>query len=60
MISEIECEYIVTIDGPANSGKTTLGQLVSYELGFEFIETGLFSEQLLVYIIPTIPIQTIL
>lgn len=33
---------IVTVDGPAGSGKTTLGRRLALELGLPFIDTGLF------------------
>ena len=31
---------IVTIDGPAGSGKSTAARLVAARLGFEFLDTG--------------------
>jgi len=33
---------IVAIDGPAGSGKTTVGRLVAQRLGFALVDTGLF------------------
>ena len=33
---------IVTVDGPAGSGKSTLGRRLAAELGLPFIDTGLF------------------
>jgi cytidylate kinase len=33
---------IVAIDGPAGSGKTTVGRLVADQLGFALVDTGLF------------------
>jgi len=33
---------VVTVDGPAGSGKTTLGRRLAVELGLPFIDTGLF------------------
>jgi cytidylate kinase len=33
---------IVAIDGPAGSGKTTIGRLVAEALGFALVDTGLF------------------
>jgi cytidylate kinase len=33
---------IVAIDGPAGSGKTTIGRMVADKLGFALIDTGLF------------------
>ncbi|TMC62440.1 MAG: hypothetical protein E6J16_11405, partial [Chloroflexota bacterium] len=33
---------IVAIDGPAGSGKTTVGRLVADALGFALVDTGLF------------------
>ncbi len=33
---------IVAIDGPAGSGKTTIGRLVARTLGFALVDTGLF------------------
>jgi cytidylate kinase len=33
---------IVAIDGPAGSGKTTVGRLVAHALGFALVDTGLF------------------
>ncbi len=33
---------IVAIDGPAGSGKTTIGRLVAQALGFALVDTGLF------------------
>jgi cytidylate kinase len=33
---------IVTIDGPAGSGKTTVGRMVADALGFALVDTGLF------------------
>ena len=33
---------IVAIDGPAGSGKTTIGRLVAERLGFALVDTGLF------------------
>ncbi|MEO6797600.1 MAG: (d)CMP kinase [Candidatus Dormibacter sp.] len=33
---------IIAIDGPAGSGKTTIGRLVAEALGFALVDTGLF------------------
>jgi cytidylate kinase len=33
---------VVTVDGPAGSGKTTLGRRLALSLGLPFIDTGLF------------------
>ena len=33
---------IVAIDGPAGSGKTTVGRMVAEKLGFALVDTGLF------------------
>ena len=33
---------VVTVDGPAGSGKTTLGRRLALALGLAFIDTGLF------------------
>ena len=33
---------IIAIDGPAGSGKTTIGRLVAEKLGFALVDTGLF------------------
>ncbi|MGA9114695.1 MAG: (d)CMP kinase, partial [Candidatus Dormiibacterota bacterium] len=33
---------VVTVDGPAGSGKTTLGRRLAIALGLAFIDTGLF------------------
>jgi cytidylate kinase len=33
---------IITIDGPAGSGKTTVGRLVAAALGYALVDTGLF------------------
>jgi cytidylate kinase len=33
---------IVTVDGPAGSGKSTLGRRLAVELGLPFVDTGLF------------------
>jgi cytidylate kinase len=33
---------IVTIDGPAGSGKTTLGRHLALTLGLPLVDTGLF------------------
>ena len=33
---------IIAIDGPAGSGKTTIGRMVAESLGFALIDTGLF------------------
>jgi len=33
---------IIAIDGPAGSGKTTVGRLVARELGFALVDTGLY------------------
>jgi cytidylate kinase len=33
---------IIAIDGPAGSGKTTIGRMLAEELGFELVDTGLF------------------
>ncbi len=32
--------FIVTIDGPAGSGKTTVSRLVAEALGFDYVDTG--------------------
>jgi cytidylate kinase len=32
--------FIVTIDGPAGSGKTTVSRLVAEKLGFDYVDTG--------------------
>ena len=34
------CEMKVAIDGPAASGKTTLGRALAKEFGYRFVETG--------------------
>ena len=34
------CEMRVAIDGPAASGKTTLGRALAQEFGYRFVETG--------------------
>jgi cytidylate kinase len=33
---------IIAIDGPAGSGKTTVGRMVAEALGFALVDTGLF------------------
>src|SRR5919201_1882204 len=33
---------IIAIDGPAGSGKTTIGRMVAEALGFVLVDTGLF------------------
>jgi cytidylate kinase len=33
---------IIAIDGPAGSGKTTIGRMVAHALGFALVDTGLF------------------
>ena len=33
---------IIAIDGPAGSGKTTIGRMVAERLGFALVDTGLF------------------
>ena len=33
---------IIAIDGPAGSGKTTVGRLIAQRLGFALVDTGLF------------------
>ena len=33
---------IIAIDGPAGSGKTTVGRMVADVLGFALVDTGLF------------------
>ncbi len=33
---------IITIDGPAGSGKTTIGRMLAARLGFTLVDTGLF------------------
>jgi cytidylate kinase len=33
---------IIAIDGPAGSGKTTIGRMVAEKLGFALVDTGLF------------------
>ena len=33
---------IIAIDGPAGSGKTTIGRMVAQRLGFSLVDTGLF------------------
>ena len=33
---------IIAIDGPAGSGKTTVGRIVAEDLGFALVDTGLF------------------
>ena len=32
--------FVVAIDGPAGSGKSTIAKLVALELGFEYLDTG--------------------
>ncbi len=39
--SEIEASMIITIDGPAASGKSSTARLVAQELGFKHINSGL-------------------
>ncbi|MBE3128166.1 MAG: (d)CMP kinase, partial [Actinobacteria bacterium] len=33
-------DKIITIDGPAGSGKSTIAKLLARELGFNYIDTG--------------------
>ncbi len=33
-------QFIVTIDGPAGSGKTTLSRMLADKLGFDYVDTG--------------------
>src|SRR2546427_12845151 len=33
---------IIAIDGPAGSGKTTIGRILAEEMGFALVDTGLF------------------
>lgn len=33
-------QFIVTIDGPAGSGKTTLSRMFAGQLGFDYVDTG--------------------
>lgn len=33
-------KFIVTIDGPAGSGKTTLSRMLADKLGFDYVDTG--------------------
>ena len=35
-------DRVITVDGPAGSGKSTLGRRLAAELGLPFIDTGLF------------------
>lgn len=41
-------ERLVTIDGPAGSGKTTLGRRVAQALGVKLVDTGLFYRAVMV------------
>ena len=41
-------DRIVTVDGPAGSGKTTLGSRLARELGLRFVDTGLFYRAVLI------------
>ena len=34
------CDSQVTIDGPAATGKTTVGKIVAVQLGLMFLDTG--------------------
>jgi cytidylate kinase len=33
--------YVITIDGPAASGKSTIGEMLAEELGFLYLDTGI-------------------
>jgi len=35
-----DSELIVTIDGPAGSGKSTVGKMLAKKLGFQYLDTG--------------------
>ncbi len=37
---QIPKQFIVTIDGPAGSGKTTLSRMLADKLGFDYVDTG--------------------
>jgi cytidylate kinase len=41
-VAEANAQRIVTVDGPAGSGKSTLGRRLASALGVPFIDTGLF------------------
>ena len=41
-------QRIVTVDGPAGSGKSTLGRALAIELGLPLIDTGLFYRGIMV------------
>ena len=43
---------IIAIDGPAGSGKTTVGRLVAQRLGFALVDTGLFYRGVTVAALP--------
>ncbi|MCA9271657.1 MAG: (d)CMP kinase [Phycisphaerales bacterium] len=36
----IECDLIVTLDGPAGTGKSTVARLLAAKLGLDFLDTG--------------------
>jgi cytidylate kinase len=44
----VSSRRIVTVDGPAGSGKSTLGQALAIELGLPLIDTGLFYRGMMV------------
>ena len=33
-------QFIITIDGPAGSGKTTISRMLAEKLGFDYVDTG--------------------
>lgn len=44
-------QRIVTVDGPAGSGKSTLGRALAVELGLPLIDTGLFYRGIMVAVV---------
>ena len=33
-------EFIVTVDGPAGSGKSTIAKIIAKKYGFTYLDTG--------------------
>ena len=52
MINQINFNtQIITIDGPAASGKSTVGELLSKKINFRYLDTGLMYRAITTYFI---------
>lgn len=42
-------EFIVTVDGPAGSGKSTIAKIIAKKYGFTYLDTGAMYRMIALY-----------